>query len=223
MPLVIDVPPGIVALLLAPIDPQQPAGLFDVEDETYQAIDQEMVKLGGLQEMRIDWPYIDEAARQYLSAQCKHFRIVAHLQAVWLRTQQWPQWVDALSLLAGMVEQYWACAHPKPGPTGFLAKRKQVKALLQRLDEALPALDRRSFNPALRAQAEQALARLQGSVGAAKLDQPTLDSLQQSLDKHAGQAVAPTAVTVDRGARSQEGERAHPVLFIRSQRSACGQ
>ena len=48
MSLVIDVPADTVKLLLTPIDPEQPAGHFDVEDETYQAIDQEMVKLGGL-------------------------------------------------------------------------------------------------------------------------------------------------------------------------------
>lgn len=47
MSLVIDVPPGSVTMLLAPIEPELPAGHFDVEDETYQAIDQEMVKLGG--------------------------------------------------------------------------------------------------------------------------------------------------------------------------------
>ena len=43
MPLVIEVPADIVPLLLAPIEPEQPAGYFDIEDETYQAIDQEMI------------------------------------------------------------------------------------------------------------------------------------------------------------------------------------
>lgn len=55
MSLVIDVPADAVKQLLTPIDPGQPAGYFDVEDETYQSIDQEMVKLGGLREMRMRW------------------------------------------------------------------------------------------------------------------------------------------------------------------------
>lgn len=203
MSLVIDVPPGIVALLLVPIDAQQPAGYFDVEDETYQAIDQEMVKLGGLHEAGIDWPYIDEAARQYLATQCKHFRIVAHLQTAWLRTRQWPQWADALGLLAGMVEQYWDSAHPKPGPTGYLAKRKQVKALLQRLSEALVGLDHLSFNPVHQASAEQALTRLHSRVEAAQLDQCDLDTLHQALARHAVQAVESPAATTVRGPWSQ--------------------
>ena len=66
MSLVAEVNAQEIARLLAPIDAQTPAGLFDVEDETYQAIDQEMVKLGGLQESSIDWAYIEEASRQYL-------------------------------------------------------------------------------------------------------------------------------------------------------------
>ena len=137
MSLVIDVPADIVKRLLTPIDPGQPAGHFDLEDETYQAIDQEMVKLGGLREGDIDWPYIDEASRQYLAIQCKHWRIIGHLQAVWLRTRQWARWADALGLIAGMVELYWDSAYPKPGPTGYLNKRKQVQRLLGELVQVL--------------------------------------------------------------------------------------
>lgn len=222
MSLVIDVPPGIVALLLAPIDVQQPAGYFDVEDETYQAIDQEMVKLGGLHEARIDWPYIDEAARQYLATQCKHFRIAAHLQTVWLRTRQWPQWADALCLLAGMVEQYWDSAHPKPGPIGYLAKRKQVKALLQRLSEALPALDQLSFNPAYQAQAEQALIRLHRRVEATQLDQSDLDRLRQTLAKRTMQAVEPPSGNSVRGSRPQADAALTPAFLSGSNAVPAG-
>ncbi|SDZ22810.1 type VI secretion system protein TssA [Pseudomonas salomonii] len=190
MSLVIDVPADTVKLLLTPIDPEQPAGHFDVEDETYQAIDQEMVKLGGLREGDIDWPYIDEASRQYLASQCKHWRVVAHLQVVWLRTRQWARWADALSLLAGMVELYWDSAHPKPGPTGYLNKRKQVQRLLGDLGQVLPTLERSSFEPAYQAAAELALANLQRCVESAKLDPAPLDALQRQLDKYSEPVVA---------------------------------
>jgi type VI secretion system protein VasJ len=184
MSLVIDVPADIVKLLLTPIEPEQPAGHFDVEDETYQAIDQEMVKLGGLRESGIDWPYIDEASRQYLAIQCKHWRIVAHLQVVWLRTRQWGRWADALGLLAGMVELYWDSAYPKPGPTGYLNKRKQVQRLLSELGQVLPTLERSSFEPAYQAAAERALANLQRCAESAKLEPAPLDALQRQLDKY---------------------------------------
>lgn len=184
MSLVIDVPAHAVKLLLTPIDPAQPAGHFDVEDETYQAIDQEMVKLGGLREGDIDWPYIDEASRQYLAIQCKHWRILAHLQVVWLRTRQWARWADALGLLAGMVELYWDSAHPKPGPTGYLNKRKQVQRMLGDLAQALPTLERSSFEPAYQAAAELALANLQRCAEPAKLDPAPLETLQRQLVKY---------------------------------------
>ena len=192
MSLVIDVPADTVKLLLTPIEPEQPAGHFDVEDETFQAIDQEMVKLGGLRGSDIDWPYIDEASRQYLAIQCKHWRIVAHLQVVWLRTRQWVRWADALGLLAGMVELYWDSAHPKPGPTGYLNKRKQVQRLLGDLGQVLPTLERSSFEPAYQAAAELALANLQRCVESAKLDPAPLDSLQRQLNKYSEPVVAST-------------------------------
>lgn len=190
MSLVIDVPADTVKLLLTPIDPELPAGHFDMEDETYQAIDQEMVKLGGLREGDIDWPYIDEASRQYLATQCKHWRIVAHLQVVWLRTRQWARWADALSLVTGMVERYWDSAHPKPGPTGYLNKRKQVQRLLSDLGQVLPTLERSSFEPAYQAAAELVLANLQRCVESAKLDPAPLDALQRQLEKYSEPVVA---------------------------------
>ena len=190
MSLVIDVPADIVKRLLTPIDPGQPAGHFDLEDETYQAIDQEMVKLGGLREGDIDWPYIDEASRQYLAIQCKHWRIIGHLQAVWLRTRQWARWADALGLIAGMVELYWDSAYPKPGPTGYLNKRKQVQRLLGDIGRVLPTLERSSFEPAYKAAAELALANLQRCVESAKLDPAPLDALQRQLDKYSEPVVA---------------------------------
>jgi type VI secretion system protein VasJ len=184
MSLVIDVPADTVKQLLTPIDPEQPAGHFDVEDETYQSIDQEMVKLGGLREGDIDWPYIDEASRQYLETQCKHWRILAHLHVVWLRTRQWARWADAVALLAGMVELYWDSAYPKPGPTGYLSKRKQVQRLLVDLGQVLPTLERSSFQPAYQAAAELALANLQRCAESAKLDPVPLDALQRQLHKY---------------------------------------
>ncbi|WP_294739364.1 type VI secretion system protein TssA [uncultured Pseudomonas sp.] len=190
MSLVIDVPADTVKLLLTPIDSEQPAGHFDVEDETYQAIDQEMVKLGGLREGDIDWPYIDEASRQYLATQCKHWRILAHLQVVWLRTRQWVRWADALGLLAGMVEMYWDSAHPKPGPTGYLNKRKQVQRLLGDLGQVLPTLERSSYEPVYQAVAELALANLQRCAESARLDPAPLEALQRQLNKYSEPVVA---------------------------------
>ena len=184
MSLVAEVTAQEIARLLAPIDAQNPAGLFDVENETYQAIDQEMVKLGGLQEPSIDWAYIEEASRQYLGQECKHLRIVAHLGVVWLRSQCWERWGFTLALLAGMVEAYWESAYPKPGPKGFLGKRKLVGLMLNRLLVALPRLDRFTFSPAHAAAAQGALQRLQQQREAAQLDEAALGELERLLRKH---------------------------------------
>lgn len=187
MSLVTPVMAQEIVRLLAPIDTQSPAGLFDVEDETYQAIDQEMVKLGGLQEASIDWAYIEEASCQYLALQSKHLRIATHLSAAWLRSRCWERWGWALALLAGLVDQYWESSYPKPGPKGFLGKRKLVVLVLNRLIEALPRLDRFTYSPAHVAAAQAALQRLQQQAGA-QLDQAVLGELKRLLGKHAALA-----------------------------------
>lgn len=190
MSLVNTAPDQRPASLLLAIDPQMPAGLFDIEDETYQAIDQEMVKLGGLHEASIDWSYIEEAAQQYLGSRCKQLRIVGHLTTAWLRRRHWGAWRDALELLAGMVEQYWESGYPKPGPTGFLTKRKLVAGLLKRLGDALPTLERASFSPACLERAKQAMTRLLEQAERAQLDQLVLLELERLLVRHGDRAVA---------------------------------
>lgn len=184
MPLVAEVTAQDIARLLAPIDAQAPAGLFDVEDETYQAIDQEMVKLGGLQESSIDWSYIEEASRQYLGQQCKHLRIVAHLSVAWLRSGCWERWGYTLALLGGIVEGYWETAHPKPGPRGFLGKRKLVAMVLNRLIEALPRLDRFTYGPDHAAAAQHAMQRLRQQQAIALLDEAAVSELERQLGKY---------------------------------------
>ncbi|MDH0648579.1 type VI secretion system protein TssA [Pseudomonas sp. GD03858] len=200
MSLVARVSAEEIAHLLAPIAPEAPAGLFDVEDETYQAIDQEMVKLGGLQEASIDWLYIEEASRHYLSQQCKQLRIVGHLSVAWLRGGSWEYWCFTLQLLVGMVERYWETAHPKPGPKGYLGKRKLIDLVLKRLCDALPRLDRFSVSPAIVANARQALGCLQQQAGAAKLEPASMAELERLLRKHSedamGGAPAPAAGAV---------------------------
>lgn len=206
MSLVAEVTAQEVVRLLAPIDAQNPAGLFDVEDETYQAIDQEMVKLGGLQEPSIDWAYIEEASRQYLGSQCKHLRIAAHLSAAWLRSRCWERWGFTLAMLAGLIEQYWEGSHPKPGPKGFLSKRKLVALILNRLIEALPRLDRFSYSRAHAAAAQDALQRLQQQQAAAQLDEAVLAELNLLLGKHIelanGVAESATAKAAANGIKS---------------------
>lgn len=205
MSLVAPEPSVTVGELLKPIDPQVPAGLFDIEDETYQAVDQEMVKLGGLHQSTIDWPYVEEASRLYLATQCKQFRVLGHLLTVWLRAGHWEQWSDAISVLAGMVEHYWETAHPKPGPTGYLAKRKQVRVMLERLGEALPALDKASFNAHHHRAATDAMTCLQRCAASAQLDEAALLELERSLARYGKPDQPPEEqVEVDAAARSND-------------------
>ncbi|MDF3832637.1 type VI secretion system protein TssA [Cupriavidus basilensis] len=173
--------------LLTPIDERQPAGVFDEEDELFQAIDHEIVKLGSLQEASIDWEYIDEAARRYLTVHCKHLRVVCHLMAALLRHPSWRTWAQAAGLLSGFVATYWEHGYPKPGPTGYLGKRRLVAMGVERLLDAVPRLQADAAARPHQEAARHALNQLQGCAALAKLDVPTLTRLearyQQRMDE----------------------------------------
>lgn len=209
----INYPPLDVEALLAPVDAQAPAGCFDGEDETFQAIDHEMVKLGGLQESRIDWAYVDEAARQYLTTQCKHFRVAGHLIAARLRTPSWRTWCEAVMLLARMVNDYWETGHPKPGPTGFLAKRKFVALQLDRLREVLPKLAADPDAKAHQEMAVGALDLLQANVPATRLDGAAITGLEAQFSRHVEQLRYPPAPAATPSASQQGGEAISEAFF----------
>ncbi|KWE25393.1 ImpA domain-containing protein [Burkholderia cepacia] len=177
--------------LLAPIDPRQPAGVFDEEDDAYQGIDHEMVKLGSLQEATINWPYVDEAAQHYLCSRCKHLRIAGHLLTARARTRSWRGWAEATGVLAGMVERYWETSYPKPGATGYLAKRRLVGQLLERLSDSLAALENTGYGEEFYKAGQAALDSLQRSAESAQLDVPTLSRIEGLLRQKAEALRAP--------------------------------
>jgi len=188
--------------LLAPLDARQPAGAFDPEDELFQSIDGEMIKLGGLQERTIDWCFVDEGARRFLSNQCKHFRIAGHLMTARLRQGSWRGWAEAAGVLAGMVARYWESGYPKPGATGYPNKRRVVSQCLERLGDGLPSLD--GYAEEFFQAGQQALDSLQASAELAKFDVPELSRLEAKLRQHAESKRAPELAreTIDLPAKS---------------------
>jgi type VI secretion system protein VasJ len=215
MSLVMETLPLMLEALLEPVMAEQPAGLFNEEDETYQTIDQEMIKLGGLREGTLDWSYVDEASRQYLHAQCKHFRIAGHLMTTRLREKTWAAWIEAAGLLAGLVERYWETSYPKPGPTGYPAKRKQVSLLIHRLTTSLAELHSGSLTETHRQAAQRALDTLQHSAPKAALDMASLTRLEAQLSKLIEQAQRPKPepVPVPKAPGQSGGQALSPEYF----------
>lgn len=184
-------PPLDLDSILSPISAQNPAGVFDEEDNAYQGVDSEMMKLGGLQETTIDWTYVDSTSRQYLHGQCKHLRIAAHLATARMRAGGWRGWAEAAGVLAGLTARYWGTSYPKPGAAGLTAKRRLMAQQLERLGEALAKLDGRGYADEYYKAGQQALDKLQSCAGEAHLDVPTLTRLEGQLRQHAEATRAP--------------------------------
>ncbi|WP_273829804.1 type VI secretion system protein TssA [Pseudomonas sp. SBT1-2] len=185
-------------VVLSPISPEHPAGDFDEEDNAYQGVDTEMMKLGGLQEATIDWGYVDSASRQYLLARCKHLRIAAHLATARMRAGGWRGWAEAAGVLAGMLGQYWDSSYPKPGPSGLTAKRRLMAQQLERLGEALAKLDATGFAEEYYKAGQQALDKLQRTAQDTQLDTATLTRLEGQLRQKAEATRAPELAEAQR-------------------------
>lgn len=177
--------------ILSPISPHQPAGEFDEEDNAYQGVESEMMKLGGLQEATIDWSYVDSASRQYLQSQCKHLRIAAQLATARMRSGGWRGWAEAAGVLAGMTSRYWSTSHPRPGAAGLTAKRRLMSQQLERLGEALAKLDGKGYADEFYKSGQRALDKLQGCASECRLDVPTLTRLEAQLRLKAEATRAP--------------------------------
>ncbi|MEN4917688.1 type VI secretion system protein TssA [Achromobacter spanius] len=206
-------PPLDLDKLLAPLDAINPAGCFDEEDETFQGIDHEMVKLGGLHEPRMDWAYVDEASRQYLGSQCKHFRVAGHLIAARLRGRSWRTWTEAANVLVCMVEGYWETGYPKPGPTGYPAKRKFVALQVDRLGEGLAELGAEADAREYQESARRALDALHASAAAARLDVAMLTRLEGLLARRMEQVRFPEPAAVVAQAEKQGGQAISEAFF----------
>lgn len=185
-------PPLDLKALMAPLDDRHPAGAFDPEDELFNSIDDEMIKLGGLQERSIDWAFVDEGAQRFLSHQCKHFRMAGHLIMARLRLCNWHGWADAAAVLAGMVERYWESGYLKPGAAGYLNKRRLVSQCLERLGAGLQSLDGYAEN--YHQAGQQALDTLHACAELTKLDVAELSRLEAKLRQHAESKRAPELV-----------------------------
>lgn len=206
-----------IETLLAPLDEKQPAGYFDEEDETYQGIEEEMAKLGSLHEPSMDWTYIDEAAREYLTRQCKHLRVAGHLITARLRSEGWQDWAESLLLLSAMVERYWESAYPKPGATGYLAKRRTVTLLFERLSQALPQLDPTSFSARYTEMARKALESLRSGAAKTQLDNDLLSKLSGQLARRVEEDTSPLpSLAQNLPAPGQKGGKAISEQFFAS-------
>ena len=182
-------------VLMADVGEAQPAGVFDEENDDFQAIDHEMVKLGGLREESLDWAYVEEASCHYLQTQCKHLRVVGHLISSQLRLRDWKAWAGASDVLAGFVDRYWEKGYPKPGALGYLHKRKMVSALLVRLQAALTTLDPSTYDGVHRATGHAAVDSLHKTAPMSGLDVAQLTQLEAHLVRHAEAASRPSAET----------------------------
>lgn len=215
-------PNPMILSLLAPIEGKQPEGLFDEDNEIYLKLDDEMIKLGGLQNSTIDWDYVETNAKTYLSTQCKHLRVVGHLINCWLRKRTWAAWSNACELLAGFTDTYLESGYPKPGAKGVAHKRKLITTLTDRIKNTFEEIagGKEQDKTALQAAA-QALEHFQAVLAKQGFNTATQDTLASMLKKTAALISAPQpSANAPKASPNQQGGKTLSSEFFASSHSS---
>jgi type VI secretion system protein ImpA len=110
-----------IEALLTPFAGAQPAGRSMRYEPVYSAIrharEEEDPNLPmGVWERplkKADWPQVEAKCLETLQSHSKDFQVAAWLCEAWIHLHQVEGLVAGASLLAGLVERFWDCAHPQ--------------------------------------------------------------------------------------------------------------
>ena len=180
-----------VSVLLKPITEETPVGVFNEEDESYLFIEEQMIKLGGLQSASIDWLGVEEKAKQLLTQKFKHIRLFGYLSQCWLRENTWQKHSQVCELLNGFSELYFESAYPKHGKSGLTVKRRSMASMVSNLKSAFDGLERSEQEKTFFESYANALEALKDSCQSVGLNDDAISTITLMHDKVMSYATTP--------------------------------
>lgn len=180
-----------VLALLKPITEEMPVGVFNEEDESYLFIEEQMIKLGGLQSASIDWTGVEEKAKLLLVQKFKHIRLFGYLLQCWLRDNTWQKHRQACELLNGFSALYFESAYPKPGKSGLTAKRRLMVSMVSNLKSTFDGLERNGQEKTFFESYAKALEALKESCQSVGLNDDAINAIALMQDKVASYITTP--------------------------------
>jgi len=69
----------MMELLLEPVSAKSAAGQYDEDNKDREYLDDEFMKVGTLQHGSLDWLALEEKAIDFLSKECKDFKVLSYL------------------------------------------------------------------------------------------------------------------------------------------------
>ncbi|MGL4668298.1 MAG: type VI secretion system protein TssA [Saezia sp.] len=172
-----------VKALLHDISVDSSIGILDEEDKAYIFIEEEMVKLGGLQSASIEWTQVEEKAKHLLTEKFKHLHVVRYLMQCWFREKSWEAHRRSCEFLTGFLCLYFENSYPKSGKNGLIAKRRLLGTILDNTKDAFDGLNSQEQGKDFFEQHAITLEELKKSLEEAGLKKEAMTSIDVMKNK----------------------------------------
>jgi len=146
--------------LLQPISESEPCGDDPKYEDSYDALKQEIAKLGGMGAGSTDWNKVELDSINLLETKSKELNLAVYLVSAWSVNKKLAGITVGFELIAGMMTQWWATMYPplkriKPRRNAFVWLQDRISSELPKCKEA---------DAILLTRAQEALASMKDAV-----------------------------------------------------------
>lgn len=110
------------------------------DDEDIVFLEAQMMKYGSLHENTMDWQAIEKTCLTVLAEKCKSLRVLSYLLLALQNKKNGNSYILSIHLLGVFIQHFWLECHPNPGEKGVVRKRKMLRQIMTRTEQASEAL-----------------------------------------------------------------------------------
>jgi len=110
------------------------------EDKDIAFLEEQMMKYGSLHENTMDWQAIEKTCLTVLAEKCKSLRVLSYLLLALQNKKDGSSYILSIHLLGIFLQHFWVECHPQPGEKGLVRKRKMLRQIMMRTEQASEAL-----------------------------------------------------------------------------------
>jgi len=166
----------------APITESKPVGEHLTQDETYDFIEDQMMKVGSLSHGSVKWIEVENSLIKLLSIKTKDIKLLTYLlQCVHHRNTLQSFYLSIL-ILTDFINLYWEDSYPVPGKQGALQKKRYFSQIIQRVSLALNKLNFDSADTKEAKALYDAVHALNKSILARRFDNTEIEQMIVSIE-----------------------------------------
>lgn len=119
-----------------PVSDDQPAGTRLDEDEQFDGIESEMLKVGSLAHAEVQWGDVERQVLTLIETRSKDLKLLTWLMQCLQHQCTFERFACSLAVLNAFMQSWWESAFPAPGPKGKAIRGKFFAQIVQRTAKA---------------------------------------------------------------------------------------